>query len=176
MFPAAFDPKRAKTCALIHNSFPLPSIALGSSHHYFNDSLHKWLRAFILKCSWELIWVTPTEHIVWTCNYFLWMLCESVEIKHEHFQANCNFCSGPLQHPKLWKQGVLIVVPSTKTVDAQFAEPKVSNYHIYDFNVQTTSHKQYLITTPLSPLLFPHNCYKRTSTTRARQKGLPTVC
>lgn len=43
--------------------------------------------------------------------------------------------SGPLQHSKSWKQGVLIVGSDTKTVDAQFAEAKISASHIHDFNV-----------------------------------------
>lgn len=44
-------PRKIKTCALISHSFPLPSITLGSFYHYFNDSLCKWLGAFILECS-----------------------------------------------------------------------------------------------------------------------------
>lgn len=51
------------------------------------------------------------------------------------FPAKLQFFSGPLLHPKSWKQGVLIVGSDTKTVDAQLAEAKVSSSHISDFNV-----------------------------------------
>lgn len=39
--------------------------------------------------------------------------------------------SGPLQHLKSCKQGVLIVGSDTKTVDAQLAKAKVSSSHIH---------------------------------------------
>lgn len=132
--PVAFDPKKIKTCASICNYFPLPSITLGSLYHDYNISLHKWPRAFILR-SRELIGITPAERIVWTCNYFLWMFYECIETKNEHFQQNWKKFLGPLQHPKSWKQGVLIVGFDTKTVEAQFAKAKFSSSHIHDFNV-----------------------------------------
>lgn len=42
-------PRKIKTCAFISHYFPLPSITLGSYYHYFNDSLYKWLGAFMLQ-------------------------------------------------------------------------------------------------------------------------------
>ena len=58
-------------------------------------------------CSWELVWITPTDHIGWTCNYFLQMLHECAETKHEHCQPKCIFIfPQDFTASNFWKQGV----------------------------------------------------------------------
>ena len=95
-------PKKIKTCALISNSFPLPSIILDPFIIILMFlCINGWEPSFCAFCAFLRADLnhTHTDHIVWTCNYFLWMFCECAETKHEHFQPNCNFFSGPLKHP-----------------------------------------------------------------------------
>lgn len=78
---------------------------------------------------------------------------------------------GPLHHPKFWKQGVLIVVSITKTVNAQFAEAKVSGFHTDEFNILIVDHKSIWSAPPL-PFLDNH-CKRKLSQLLQGQTNSP---